>query len=158
MGVSNGRYAGSYMWNQDYDTSPTRGVRALLNEADAHHRMLLRRQDQLLVTEPANLEPVADSQRLAGFRRPLEGWREDVAIHRVPGTDPEAVIAHYQQQAKGAGFTHVREARSPGKARAVWSRPTTTRNDAGTTLLTVRARRDSADVVRVVVWLREPLS
>jgi len=131
-------------------------VQNLLHEADQHQRMLLHPGDQLLVTEPANLQPPPGSTRVAGFSRPLEGWQEDVTIHRLTDTTPQGIIDHYRQQAHEAGFELATGLQEPDISRAVWSRPAATASEKNTEMLSVRARRDAAGVTRVVVWLRRP--
>jgi len=144
---------GANAWLHDSGSGAANDIPTLLREASDQHRLLLQRGDQLLVTQPAGLAALPEARRIAGYRRPTPTGREDVAIYQVAAAQPKAVIDHYHTQALAAGFDVLNEYQTETSSRAAWTRASSG-EAGGIDLLTVRARRDAAGVVRAVVWLR----
>jgi hypothetical protein len=118
-------------------------------------------------SEPADLRPIETGRRVSGFSRTQGGVTEVLSVWEVTDTSVEQVMAHYDKQARDAGFTPLSTAlrKTPTASSdepamrqlLTYSRPM--RGSMGQPdvrqTLSIRAQRSDA-VTRVTLWLGQP--
>jgi hypothetical protein len=124
---------------------------------------------QMSDQEPADLRPIESGRRISGFVRTQSAVTETFSVWEVTDVSIEQAIAHYDTQARSAGFVAIKTPAAGGdpakndelatRRLVTYTRaaqPSQGAPDAKQTL-SIRVQRYD-ELTRVTLWLRQPSS
>lgn len=152
------------------DMDSTRGrtedlIAGMIPPANTGSLLLIRSNDQVLLSEPAQLPHPAGGERVTGFTRVDGHVAEEYAIWNISGQTAQQVQQNYADAAISKGFSKLKTSgTSQTKAiNQVYVRSPQLNGDGNLTppgeeVLVIRTRTTSDKQVKLLLWFKYPKS